>query len=412
MQITLLDPQGPEWNAQLDWIDQHLRIQAQQSLFPHHFLHATLPRIGGQIGAIETEGERVGVAFLFPRQRSTGANLVYTLRYHHLPAHPQPSADELTALASAFLEHTPLHFYDPTAPQYYSPTHQLLGAVDIGRPDAQEAEAVRLLHRQIWGAAPDALYPADIHSIDFAAGTSLVARVEGAPVGFLIGFYKFGGAPLPVDWHERFGGDYRLESQIMGVQPAMRGLHIASLLKQVQAEQAWREGIAIVNWTADPLQYANAALNFGRLRAVAFDFHPDFYPFRNELNRVRASRFGLTWLVGSRRVRENLIPSAKAMVLDLTHHPGIVQVNQNWQHVNLQVSAPMIAIEIPENWTEVQQHDSMAAQQWRAATDTIFSHYVGQRPGQYVITGVAVERVRRFLIGEQVDDALWRRMAM
>lgn len=411
MQLTLLDPQGSEWNAQLEWIDQHLRIHAQQSLFPHHFLHATLPRIGGQIGFVETDGKRVGVAFLFPRQRSTGADLVYTLRYHHLPGQPQPAADELTAFASAFLEHAPLHFYDADAPQYYSPTHQLLGAVDIGRPDAREAEAVRVLHQQIWGAAPDALYPTDIHSIDFAAGTSLVARVEGAAVGFLIGFYKFGGAALPADWHERFGGDYRLESQIMGVQPAMRGLRIASLLKQVQAEQAWREGIAIVNWTADPLQYANAALNFGLLRAVAFDFHPDFYPFRNELNRVQASRFGLTWLVGSRRVREVLIPSAKATVLDLTHHPGIVQVNQNWQRLDLQASASMIAIEIPEDWTSVQQRDSMAAQHWRNATDTLFSRYVGQQPDQYVITGVAVESDRRFLIGEQVDDALWRRLA-
>ena len=156
------------------------------------------------------------------------------------------------------------------------------------------------LQRQVWGAAPDECYPPDIHSLEFGLGTSLVARVEGQPVGFLFGVTKFGGYPLPADWHERFNGDLRLESQMMAVLPQFRGHRIANLLKRQQALDAIEAGIGIVNWTADPLQYANAALNFGLLRAVAFDFIPNLYPFRNELNRVPASRLGVD-LAGAKR---------------------------------------------------------------------------------------------------------------
>jgi predicted GNAT superfamily acetyltransferase len=127
---------------------------------------------------------------------------------------------------------------------------------------------------------------------------------RGKTAGFLFGFYTFDGAPLPADWTERFNGGFRIESQTLGVLPDYRGLRIANLLKKRQAELAWREGVGVVSWTADPLQAPNAALNFGLLKAVAFEFAPDLYPFRNELNRVHASRFGLTWLVGSKRVRD------------------------------------------------------------------------------------------------------------
>ncbi len=121
--------------------------------------------------------------------------------------------------------------------------------------------------------------------------------------GFLFGFYKFGLKPLPADWDAKLQSDLRLESQTLGILSEYRGMRLANLLKKAQAEQALANDIDIVNWTADPLQYPNAALNFGLLRAVAFEFHADYYPFRNDLNRVPASRFVITWIVRSDRVR-------------------------------------------------------------------------------------------------------------
>jgi predicted GNAT superfamily acetyltransferase len=298
-------------------------------------------------------------------------------------------------------------FYDPAAPQHYQGTYHEIGSVSIGRPSADEAAQIPLLQQQIWGSPPEFLYPADMHSVESQLGNSLVARVDGQLAAFLFGFHKFDGPPLPGDWTARFRADLRLESQTLGVLPDFRGMRIANLLKKVQAEEAWQAGIGVVNWTADPLQFPNAALNFGLLRALAFHFYPDLYPFRNALNRVPASRFGLTWLVGSERVRNVPLTGGRALMLDLSYHPEIQRVNHGFEALEFEANESHIAIEIPANWTEMQQQEGDAALRWREATDRLFSHYVGEKPGEYVITGVATDHDQRFLIGQRVDGALW-----
>jgi len=189
-----------------------------------------------------------------------------------------------------------------------------------------------------------------------------------------------------------------------------RGLRIGYLLKKIQAEQALAQGIGIIHWTVDPLQYANAALNFGLLRALCFTFTPDYYPFRNELNRSPASRLSLTWLIDTERVHAMPLFDAKSVVIDLTRRPEIERVNQGWQSVDFTVDTPLIAIEIPTNWTMVQQTQPDVALQWRSVTDQIFSHYLGSTAGTYVITDVGVEGEQRFLIAQRVDETLWTRL--
>jgi predicted GNAT superfamily acetyltransferase len=277
----------------------------------------------------------------------------------------------------------------------------------VGRPSAEEAAQIPILQQQIWGSPPEFLYPADMHSVEFQLGTSLVARVDGQLAAFLFGFHKFDSSALPADWSARFGGDLRLESQTLGVLPEFRGMRVANLLKKVQAEEAWQAGIGVVNWTADPLQFPNAALNFGLLRALAFHFYPDLYPFRNALNRVPASRFGLTWLVGSERARNVPWQGGRALVLDLPQHQEIQRVNVGFEKLDFAATSAHIAIEIPGDWTELQKQDVELASSWREATDRLFRHYVGVEAGQYVITGVAKEGEAHFLLGQRVDDALW-----
>ena len=303
MNAALLDGSDPHWNSEIERIGVQVDAAHNPALFPYHFLHATLSKIGGYLAIFAENDRRVGLGFLFPRHlsfNSTPARRTYTLRYHAYPGCTVQNEEVVDACAAA-LGGEQVVFFDPLGALTYFPTHRQIGSVDIGRPDADEALATRALQQQIWDSPPEFLYPTDIHSAEFCAGTALVARVEGRLAGFLFGFYKFGGGPLPGDWQTRFRGDFRLESQTLGILPAYRGLRIANLLKTCQAEQAWQEGIGIVNWTTDPLQYPNAALNFGLLRAVTFEFMPNLYPFRNKLNRVHASRFGLTWLVGSQR---------------------------------------------------------------------------------------------------------------
>ena len=70
----------------------------------------------------------------------------------------------------------------------------------------------------------------------------------------------------------------------------------------------------------------------------------------------------------------------------------------------------MMAIEIPANWTQLQQQAPDEALAWRTATDRLFAHYIGSEPGKYVVTDVGVAGERRYLIIQQVTDYLWQRL--
>ncbi|MEZ4730343.1 MAG: hypothetical protein R3E79_24705 [Caldilineaceae bacterium] len=413
LQIALLDSYASTWRADVDTLYQQLGGGQNPSLLPYHFLQAALPHIGGKVVRVMVGEQLAGVGFALPYNgelTSTHPTLAYVIRYHALPGAPVVVMDNLQAQLRRHLNSEQLFCYDPTASPMYTPTHQTVGAIDIGRPDGDEAAAIRDVQQRIWGSPPEFLYPVDLHSSTFPLATSLVARVDGALAGFLFGFYKQGGPLLPGDWATHWPSDLRIESQLMGVLPAYRGLRLSYLLKKIQAEQALTQGIGVIHWTVDPLQYTNAALNFGLLRAVCFTFTPDYYPFRNELNRGPASRLSLTWLIGSSRVREIPLFDAQSVVFNLAHQPEIVRVNQGWQYGDLTVDASLIAIEIPANWTKLQQAQPTEALHWRAATDQLLSHYLGSAPGKYVITDVGVDGERRFLIAQRADEALWARL--
>jgi len=336
---------------------------------------------------------------------------VYTLRYHRLDGAPAVDPDELVRQTAHLLDRqSRVVFYDPLIPKCYAPSHQPAGDLDLGRPDACEAEDIRRIQQVVWNNPPEVLYPVDIHSVEFALATSLVARAEGQTAGFLFGMTRFGGAALPDLWREKLRHRMGLESQTMGVLSAFRGRHIAFWLKKIQAEQAQRRGIDIINWTADPLQFPNAALNFTRLGAVAWVFHPAFYAFRNQLNRVTASRFRLTWLVGSERVRAILAGTQPTAVVDLAGRRQIVRVNDGPGAACFDADSPTIAFEIPAHWTALQENDLPLARRWRETTDNLFAHYLGMTTGRYMITGAALDGGRRFLLGERVDDEFLARL--
>ncbi|MEZ4584608.1 MAG: hypothetical protein R3A10_23740, partial [Caldilineaceae bacterium] len=78
--------------------------------------------------------------------------------------------------------------------------------------------------------------------------------------------------------------------------------------------------------------------------------------------------------------------------------------------VNYTLTNPVLAIQIPADWTGLQSRDLDEAVAWRATTDRIFQRYLGRQPGKYVVTGVGVAGERRYLIAQRVDDALWENL--
>ncbi|MEZ4675552.1 MAG: hypothetical protein R2932_15075 [Caldilineaceae bacterium] len=435
MRLELLDLHSSSWRTVLDSIYAQLGGAANATLLPYHFLQAAFPHIGGAVCRVSIDEQPAAYLFLCPYPYTpdsmnagphdadvsaappvSSKEVAYSARYHLLTQEGdgnhvwELNLVQLRLALATLLKTSNIVLYDPHADHSYTASAQDVGPLVIGRPNAGEAAAIRRLQQQIWGSPPEYLYPIDIHSNDFPLGTSLVARVDDQVAGFLFGFYKQGGPELPWDWQERWHGTLRIESQVMGVLPEYRGLRIGYLLKRLQAEQALGKGIGVIHWTVDPLQYPNAALNVGLLRAVAFTFTPDYYAFRNELNRGPASRFSLTWLIGSARVQVKPLYDARSTILQLNNHPEIVRVNDGWQHADLSATAPMLAIEIPADWTAIQKEQPATALQWRTTTDRIFAHYIGSTPGDYVVTDVGVDEERRYLIVQQVSDYLWQRL--
>ncbi len=426
MHVKLVLPTAPTWNAEIDRIGSSLDVQNNATVFPYHFLQVVLPSLGGAMVEVSAQDESrtrcILVGFLLPRDVSPKLDgwesddrrrqhKEYTFRYHDISRGMLSAVtlDEIVQDLRQQLEMADIFTYSPEEDHNFTMTEELVGNALIGRPNREESEKIRELHHEIWQSPPEYIYPSDIHSDEFRLATSLVARVDGEVAGFLFGFHRFDGPELPTEWHNRFRGDIRIESQVMGVSPRFRGMRLGSLLKRAQATEALQHGVQIIHWTADPLMYPNAALNFGLLRAISFTFKPDYYPFRNDLNHVPASRLALTWLIGTDRVRSVPLVGSRSLVLEL--QPEFVRVNDGYQAFNLDASSEYIAMQIPVNWGDLQRKDIGEAMQWRETTDALFKRYIGVEPGQYVITGVAVDGDDRFLIGHRTDTEVWERLA-
>lgn len=403
-----IDSSSADWPGQLREIRR--RLGERPTLLPHHFLEAVLPKIGGACIHLfrDERGEVVspcGYAFLLPRNTGEdGATL--TLRYEHVAGSGGLDADEVSRAVGEILPPEQKScFYLPEGDHTFTPTHIHVEGVDCGRPDAEEAAEIRRMQRSIWHSAPDGLYPSDLHSDDGGTGCSLVARVDGELAGFLLGFFRIptGSPGAGLDFYRQ---DLQLESQLLAVAPGKRRRRIGQMLKRLQARQAVEMGIDLINWTTDPLLFANALLNFTRLGAVACEFQPSLYSFRNELNRVIASRLNLLWAVRSKRVQRALRGSGQLRPTEVETDPGLKVVNEGGESPIFGAESARIAIEIPSDWVTLQRDDMPAAQRWRAVTNRLLGHYLGSQRGRYFITGTGVAGSRRYIIGERVDDSL------
>lgn len=387
----LADPGDAAWPTLVETLWARLAPQGQP-LPPAHFVTATFARMGGRL-ALSTEG---ALGLLFPRGVS-GGQRHYTLRLH--------GQGDLSGLA-AMLAPAQFVLHDPLRPEghSYCASHAPAGGFDLGTPGRAELAAIGALHAAVWGGGDEARYPDDLYSAEFAPATALVARRDGQLAGFLLGFYRFelpALAGLGLPWRSELA----VESQVMAVAPAARRTGLAATLKRAQARKALAEGLDLIHWTADPLQYANAALNFGRLRALAGEHYADYYPFRNELNRVAASRLGLVWLPRSARGRASLADEAGPAGAR-ARFPGCVTLNEGTRALDAPTGVPWIAIEIPADWTMLQREDLVLAARWREVSDALLGHHLGFAPGRYLICDVAAEGVRRYLIARRFTPEL------
>ena len=412
LSASIWDPASPNGPARDSAVRAQVGREHLAFLLPPQFVLATFSSIGGRMLEWTRDGALLAVGYSLPTTGDGGSPCQYI---SYLPA----CSDSLLnlapdALKAAYNRARPgeeAHLWDVTATgRWQDPLPlEVISGITYAQPRKRDAGALRQLQAQVWQARPENLYPVFLHHPDFQGAWSLVARTRDQVVGFLLGFRHEGKSlVLPGGWPKPAATGGVFESQVLGIHPEYRRLNIAYQLKRIQAQELSCQNITHIQWTADPLQYRNTSLNCNRLGAVGTQLLPDYLPFRNELNRVPASRLRLIWPLAAAPVQRALSQGRASSALDLDTTTEYLQVHENLQRVRYHLDAPRLAIEIPKDWTHLQKADLPLAQAWREVTDQILTHYLGPELGQYVVTQTGRSGDCRYLIASQIGSAMLR----
>jgi predicted GNAT superfamily acetyltransferase len=121
-----------------------------------------------------------------------------------------------------------------------------------------EFNAAVRLQQEIWGFDEIELLPVRL----FVVATKIGGQVFGAYDGErMVGFCLAIPGLKP-------GGQFYLHSHMLGVRREFRDLGVGRMLKLRQREDAISRGVALIEWTFDPLEIKNAYFNMERLGAI------------------------------------------------------------------------------------------------------------------------------------------------
>lgn len=160
-----------------------------------------------------------------------------------------------------------------------------------------EFEQCIQLQQAVWGDSDRELVPQHIFVVAAKTGGQIFGAYEGEKmVGYLLGMVGL-----------RDGVGY-IHSHMAGVLPAYQNCGIGRRLKLAQREDALARGIALIEWTFDPLKLRNAYFNLMRLGAVARKYLPDVYgTVSSPLDGGRPTdRLLAEWWINSARVQKIL----------------------------------------------------------------------------------------------------------
>jgi predicted GNAT superfamily acetyltransferase len=208
-------------------------------------------------------------------------------------------------------------------------------------------------------------------------------------------------------------------SHMLGVVPEYRASGLGWRLKAEQRRLVMASGVDLIAWTYDPLQAANAHLNFAKLGTVAREYHLDDYPGSSSPLHAGTptDRLIAEWWLRSDRVVERLaavarrepphqrsasvaaggaasqrragVGASEAILVNRVREAG------EWlapDGHDLSLDAPHLALTIPTGFTDLQQRDLPMAQSWRGATRELFTAYLARG---YQVTDFLLDLPRR-----------------
>jgi len=237
----------------------------------------------------------------------------------------------------------------------------------------EECRAVAALEKEIW-AYTDAedVVPPPVLIVSIKRGGILLGAFEGGEMeGFVYSIPAVKNGQL-TQW-----------SHMLGVVPAAREKGLGLRLKLAQRDRARQLGIGVIEWTYDPLQAANAHLNFTRLGTVVEEYEENIYgDSSSALHRgTPTDRFIAIWNLDAPHVERRLAPGGLGLVRDASLreaplvNPSVEGGRLRPGPAALSLTDRRVLVEIPAGFTELQKEDPGLALEWRMATREIFRTY-------------------------------------
>jgi predicted GNAT superfamily acetyltransferase len=177
-------------------------------------------------------------------------------------------------------------------------------------------------------------------------------------------------------------------------------------LKLEQRRLVMAAGLDLIAWTFDPLQAANAHLNFAKLGTVAREYHEDEYPDSSSTLHAGTAtdRLVAEWWLRSGRVTERLDLAASGAARDGDdgrHVLAAATLVNRVREGNVWIEpaghdfapdAARVGVIVPTGFTEMQQRDLSLARDWRSATREIFEALLARG---YVVEEFVLDRPAR-----------------
>ena len=256
----------------------------------------------------------------------------------------------------------------------------------------EDIKAVEDLQLEVWGCSEREILPSLtlIPLLDIG-GVLLGAFDNRELVGFVVGFPGFeAGQPI-------------LHSDMLAVKAEYRSTGLGYKLKLEQRSVALANGIEKITWTFDPLQAANAHLNFGKLGVICDRYKINYYgETSSALHRTGTDRFWVTWLLESDRVKDRLsVIAKKIQAPDASELPALLKLGTAGEPVlqTLHSSQIVRTIEIPADINRVAATNISLANRWREATRAAFTAALSEDflVGDF-LRGKREEKVGRYLL--------------
>jgi predicted GNAT superfamily acetyltransferase len=165
----------------------------------------------------------------------------------------------------------------------------------------EELRACVALQKEVWNFTDAELVPLRMFVVAEKVGGQVMGAFSG---GAMVGF----ALSVP---GTRSGHIY-LHSHMLAVRKDFRNAGLGRRLKLLQREDALTRGIALIEWTFDPLEIKNAYLNIEKLGAIARRYNINQYGITSSplQGGLPSDRLIAEWWLKSKRV-ETLLEQGK-----------------------------------------------------------------------------------------------------